>query len=106
MNDISVKTAIEKHIYYLKKDITLLPNSLIEAIKHSTLKFLNAAKQLCRKKTNVELHKILLDLKNDNSIKLCKFDKGNGVLIINDYDYYAKLDDLILNTKKNLLKLQ
>ena len=100
VNDISVKTAIEKQIYYLKKDITLLPNSLIEAIKHSTLKFLNAAKQLCRKKTNVELHKILLDLKNDNCIKLCKFDKGNGVLIINDYDYYAKLDDLILNTKK------
>ena len=31
---------------------------------------------------------------------MCKFDKGNGVLIINDYDYYAKLDDLILNTKK------
>ena len=100
VNDISVKTAIEKQIYYLKKYITLLPNSLIEAIKHSTLKFLNAAKQLCRKKTNVELHKILLDLKNDNTIKLCKFDKGNGVLIINDYDYYAKLDDLILNTKK------
>ena len=36
VNDISVKTAIEKQIYYLKKDITLLPNSLIEAIKHST----------------------------------------------------------------------
>ena len=63
VNDISVKTAIEKQIYYIKKDITLLPNSLIEAIKHSTLKCLNAAKQLCRKKCNVELHKILLDLK-------------------------------------------
>ena len=95
-----MKTAIEKQIYYLKKDITLLPNSLIESIKHSTLKFLNAANQLCRKKYNVELHKILLDLKNDKSIKLCKFDKGNGVLIINDYDYYAKLDDLILYIKK------
>ena len=46
VNDISVKTAIEKQIYDIKKDITLLPNSLIEAIKHSTLNFLNAAKQL------------------------------------------------------------
>ena len=53
----------------------------------------------------MELHKILLDLINDKSIKLCKFDKGNGVLIINDYDYYAKHDDLILNTKK-IPKLQ
>ena len=31
---------------------------------------------------------------------MCKFDKGSGILIINDYDYYAKLGDLILNTKK------
>ena len=92
VNDISVKITIEKQIYYIMKDITLFPNSLIEAIKHSTLKILNTAKQLCRKKLNVELHKILLDLKNDKSIKLCKF--GKGVLIINDYDYYAKLDYL------------
>ena len=70
-NDISVKTAIEKQIYYIKKKITLLPSSLIEAIKHSTLIFLNAAKQLCREKHNVELHKILQDLRNDKSIKLC-----------------------------------
>ena len=55
---------------------------------------------MCRKKHNVDVHKILLDLKNDTSIKLCKFDKGNGVLIINDYDYYAKHYDLILNTKQ------
>ena len=60
---ISVKTAIAKQIYYIKKVITLLPISLIEAIKHSTLKFFSDAKQLCRKKYNVELHKIPLDLK-------------------------------------------
>ena len=90
-----MKTAIEKQIYHIKKDITLLPNSLIEDIKHATLKKFNTAKQLCRKKHNTELHKILLDLKN-YKIR-CKFDKGNGVLIINDY--YTKLDDLIINTK-------
>ena len=39
INDTSVKTAIEKQIYCIKKDATLLPNSLIEAIKHSILKF-------------------------------------------------------------------
>ena len=89
-----MKSAIEKQIYYIKKDIALLPNSLIEAIKHSKLQFFNTAKQLCRKKHNVELHNILLHLRNDKSIKLCQFFKGNGVLIIN---YYAKRD-LILNT--------
>ena len=36
VNDIGMKTAIDKQIYYIKKDITLLPNSLIEAMKHST----------------------------------------------------------------------
>ena len=98
-NDINVKTAIKKPIYYIMKDITLLPNSVIEAIKHSTSQLFNTAKQLCRKKRNAELHNILFDLKNDNSIKLCKSDKG--VFIINDYDYCAKLDDLDINTPKN-----
>ena len=37
--------------------------------------------------------KIHLDEKNDKSIKLCKFDKGNCVLTINYYNYYAKPDD-------------
>ena len=40
-----------------------------------------------------------MDLKNDKGIKLCKFDEGSGVLIINDFDYYAKLDDLLLNKR-------
>ena len=66
-----MKTVIEKQIYHTKKEITLLPNTLFEAIKHSTLIFFNAAKQLCRKKYNVELHKILLDLKFFKSIMLC-----------------------------------
>ena len=35
VNDINVRTAIEKQIYYIKKDITLLPNSLIEAMNCS-----------------------------------------------------------------------
>ena len=37
------------------------------------------------------------------NMKIHMFDKGNGVLIINDY--YAKLDHLTLN-KNFLLKLQ
>ena len=48
-----------------------------------------------QKKHNVEPHNILSDLNNDKSIKLCKIYKGNGVLIIIDYDYYAKRDDQI-----------
>ena len=90
-----MKTAIDKQIYYIMKDIALLPDSLIEAMKHSALKFCNTGKQLCRNFLYIQLHKILLYLRNDKSIQLCKFDKGNGVLIINDYDYCAKLDDLI-----------
>ena len=63
-----MKTAIEKQTYYIKKDITISTNSLIDAMKHSTLNFYYTiilfyytAKQLCRKKNNTELHDILLD---------------------------------------------
>ena len=39
-------------------------------------------------------------LSKDNSIKVCKFDKGNGLVLLETDDYYAKLDVIINDTTK------
>ena len=39
-------------------------------------------------------------LKRDNNIKVCKFDKGNGTVILDSDDYYKKLDKIVLDDTK------
>jgi len=50
--------------------------------------------------TNQALHKTLEKLANDSSIKVCKFDKGNGIAILNTNDYNAKLDAIVKDSSK------
>ena len=97
---MALKYAIEKEIYHTKKDLGQLPISFIDAVKHSTLAFLNSATQFCRQKYNVHLHNTLHTLSNGDSIKICTFDKSNGIQILNSTDYFDKLDKLIVDKSK------
>ena len=47
-----------------------------------------------------EEFKILKNLRNDNSIFVMKPDKGNGVVILNRYDYYSKMETILDETSK------
>ena len=53
-----------------------------------------------KQKFNRTLHKILDTLKRDYNIKVCKFDKGNGTVILDSDDYYKKLDKIVLDDTK------
>ena len=57
-------------------------------------------RNVCSSKTNRTLHRVLSDLRSDESIKVCSFDKGNGIVILNSQDYYSKLDSIINDTSK------
>ena len=46
------------------------------------------------------MHRTLKKLAKDNSIKVCKFDKGVGVCIMNSDDYYTKLDTIVSDDTK------
>ena len=39
-------------------------------------------------------------MKKDSNIKECKFDKGNGTVILDSDDYYKKLDKIVLDDSK------
>ncbi len=55
---------------------------------------------MCQQKVNQRTHDVLRDLANDESIKICKYDKGNGVVILNTTDYFKKLDEIVLDKEK------
>ena len=46
------------------------------------------------------MYRNLITLAQDPCIKICKFDKGNGVAIFSAKNYYDKLDKVILDKSK------
>ena len=63
-------------------------------------KFVNAGKRICAHPKNAALHNTLKILGNNSRIKVCKFDKGKWVVILDSHDYYAKLDCIISDSSK------
>ena len=62
--------------------------------------FVNADKRICAHPKNVDLHNTLKKLGDNSRIKVCKFDKRKGVVILDSHDYYAKLDCIINDSSK------
>ena len=58
------------------------------------------AEKDCFNRRNVALHQTLKDLADNTSIKICEFDKGRGVSILNTNDYFEKLDNIINDHSK------
>ena len=63
-------------------------------------RFSTNAKTVCSLYKNHVLLKILKNLANDNTIKICKFDNGKGTAILNSSDYYSKLDSIVCDQSK------
>ena len=61
------------------------------------------ANGLCSSKQNQFLHKSLRALSLNKNIKICKYDKGNGVVVLNCTDYFDKLDTIILDIVRELI---
>jgi len=109
VNDIDIKAKVEKHVSDVNVAATVaagldtlgtIPKDMIDTLRHHTQAFINAGKQFCKKKLNKHLHSVLDNLRKDDSIKICKFDKGNGVVILDNTDYYEKLDNIVMDTTK------
>ena len=70
-------------------------------------RFANDAKRACSERANQSLHQTLRSLARNANIKLCKFDKGNGLAILEAEDYFLKLDKIIEDGSKFIeVKLQ
>ena len=63
-------------------------------------KFVNAGKRICAHPKNTALNNTLKKLGDNSRIKVCKFDKEKGVVILDSHDYYAKLNCIINDSSK------
>ena len=90
--------AVEQLVYKLKRN-TDVSYDFKFLIKKFT-KFTDDANLACSSRVNQALHRNLVRLAQDPSIKICKFDKGNGVAIFSAKDYYDKVDKVTLDKSK------
>ena len=59
---------------------------------------------LFKSKKHRAYHNTLSNFAKDESIKLCSFEKGTGVVVMNSEDYFSKLD-IIVNDPSKFKKL-
>ena len=81
INEIDVKSRVEKALYTTKRssegEPNILNNSFLENLRHSTVSFINSAKSVCGSNWNKRFHSTIDKLRKNMDIKICSFDKGN-----------------------------
>ena len=71
-----------------------------DTLKVAFNKFVTSAKSICNARVNRMFHATVHRLARDDGIKVCKYDKGVGLVILDADDYYAKLDVIVNDTTK------
>ena len=92
-----MKTNVEKLIYSFKrKNPNIHTNDEFQGQTKCYLKrFLTESNRLYSTNQNQSLQSTLRKLRQNEKIKICQYDKGNGVVVLNSEDYYSKLDHII-----------
>ena len=86
--------------YFIHKENKLIDDNFKDEVKFMFNKFVSAGKRICVHPKNAILHSTLKNFGDGSRIKVCKFDKGKGAVILDSYDYYAKLDCIINDSSK------
>ena len=84
---------------------TMLTSFIRDEIKFMTRRFLQEAKRVCSSKVNQSFNKQLKGLSNDENLAVVKFDKGNGICLMNKEDYLQKLD-IIVNDETKFTRVE
>ena len=69
-------------------------------IKFAFKAFIGTAKAICNTRSTRAFHKTLSALASNTEIKVCSFDKGVGLVVLDTDKYYDKLDTIINDTSK------
>ena len=94
-----MKASVERSVSRIFDDATI-NHELRDDVKFAVKSFVRNANNVCSSNQNSMYHKTLSDLAKDESIKLCSYDKGNGLVILNSTDYYQKLDVIVKDETK------
>ena len=94
-----LKVSVEKGVCSLYRNKEVKSDTR-DNIKYAVQSFVKNGNHICSTAQNKMYHKTLKDLSKDTKIKLCSFDKGNGLVILNSSDYYDKLDQIVNDRSK------
>ena len=96
---LGIQCSFEKFANICFKVNGVVGNEFVNGLKHFSHSYLynNANDVKCY--SNKALHRVLRRLRNNDKIKICRYDKGTGTVILDSSDYHAKLDDIV-NTEK------
>ena len=76
-----------------------------EKMREATDKFVHEAERVCNNNRNKFIHRTLGNLSKNKELKICKMDKGTGVVLMDKHDYYNKLDQIVSDTGRFQLRL-
>ena len=99
---------VSSQVYTLKRNTVVTVNEELKNEFNFLIKrFTNVAERACSERANQSPHQTLRSLAGNADIKLCKFEKGNGLAILETDDYFLKLDKIIEDRSKFIkVKLQ
>ena len=100
-----MKMNIEKVMYSLANNNNnnvpvCIDDNFKDEVKFCVNNFLKRSENLCNSNINQSFHRTCKQLANDHNIKICKFDKGSGIAILNSDDYFTKLDSIVNDQHK------
>ena len=93
-----MKAALHERVGDIAK--TMCDVTFRDKLKGVFNKFIASAKSLCNSRVNRAFHATIGRLTNDDYVKICKYDKGEGVVLLNTDDYYTKLDVIVNDATK------
>ena len=99
-----MKTNIERLAFRLTNNTEThsVDEETKDEIKFWVKQFVDAGNRICSKRTKRSLHHTLHKLSQDPAIKICRYDKENGLAILDASDYNTKLNSIISDKTKFL----
>ena len=101
IDEITTKALIENQINNICiKEKKVLNYDTLDSLRNKTVKFISESIKVCSSNKNKAIHKSLLGISRNKSIKCLRMDKSNGVVILNTEDYIEKMDVIIQDKSK------
>ena len=101
VDEQNLRVEAEKIVTSISRSVNVILNlDFKEKLKSILKSYVSQANSICSNKQNQSFHKTLQALSMNKEIKVCKYDKGNGVVVLNCTDYFDKLDTIILDKDK------
>ena len=99
VDEFSIKASFERFHRTTASTIQGNQQDFINGLRYVSTAYIYSAANQCKSVSNRFLHKTLKNLKNNKDIRICRFDKGHGTLILDSEEYFAKLDTIVLSDK-------